>query len=162
MQCVFHNGKEVEMTGKTVQQIHLNERASFSKTITESDIYQYAGITGDFNPAHVNEIFARQTLFKTRVAHGMLSAGLISTVLGMQLPGPGAIYLEQHLVFKAPVRIGDTVTAEVRVIEIDAVKNRVRLETICTNQEGTVVLNGEALVMPPRGKTQMPMDRTAS
>uniref|UniRef100_A0A7C4MN23 MaoC family dehydratase n=1 Tax=Desulfatirhabdium butyrativorans TaxID=340467 RepID=A0A7C4MN23_9BACT len=139
------------MLGKTIQEIQVNDSASFSKTITEGDIYQYAGVTGDFNPAHVNEVFARQTLFKTRIAHGMLSAGLISTVLGMYLPGPGTIYLEQHLSFKAPVRIGDTVTATARVISVDTAKNRIRLETVCTNQDGTVVLSGEALVMPPKG-----------
>ncbi len=139
------------MIGKTIQEIQVNDSASFAKTITEGDIYQYAGVTGDFNPAHVNEVFARQTLFKTRIAHGMLSAGLISTVLGMYLPGPGTIYLEQHLQFRAPVRIGDTVTAVARVLAVDTAKNRVRLETVCTNQDGTVVLSGEAWVMPPKG-----------
>ena len=93
---------------------------------------------------------ARSTFFKTRIAHGMLSAGFISAVLGMQLPGPGTIYMRQELSFRAAVRIGDTITARAEVIEINVEKNRVRLKTTCVNQEGTLVVDGEALVSPPR------------
>jgi len=137
------------MHGKTIDQIKVGDQAAVSKTISESDVYLYAGITGDLNPAHVNEAYAEQTFFKTRIAHGMLSAGFVSALLGMHLPGPGTIYLQQSLSFKAPVKIGDTLTATVTVIEVIAEKNRLRLQTVCENQEGTVVLDGEALVSPP-------------
>ncbi len=138
------------MQGKTIDELELGQSARFSKTISESDVYLYAGITGDFNPAHINQAYAENTGFKTRIAHGMLTAGFISNLLGTQLPGPGSIYLQQTLNFKAPVVIGDTVTATVEVIEILTEKKRVRLKTVCTNQEGTVVLDGEAFVSPPR------------
>ncbi|MBI4961708.1 MAG: MaoC family dehydratase [Desulfomonile tiedjei] len=138
------------MTGKSIVELKVGEAAEFSKTVSESDVYLYAGVTGDFNPAHVNEAYAGETFFKTRIAHGMLTAGFISTILGTKLPGPGTIYLRQELNFLAPVRIGDTVTAKVEVIEIISEKNRVRLKTTCVNQEGTQVLDGEALVSPPK------------
>jgi 3-hydroxybutyryl-CoA dehydratase len=141
--------KESTMTGKTYDQIHIGDSAEFSKTFSEADIYLYAGISGDFNPAHINETYARKTYFKTRIAHGMLSAGLISAVIGTQLPGPGSIYMQQTLSFLAPVYMGDTVTARVEVMEkID--KKKVRLKTICLNQDGVIVLEGEAVVSPPR------------
>ncbi len=140
------------MTGKTIEQIKLGDTAYFSKTVSESDVYLYAGITGDLNPAHINEAHAKNTFFKTRIAHGLLTAGFISSVLGMQLPGPGTIYMRQSLNFLAPVRFGDTITAKVEVVEVIAEKNRVRLKTTCTNQEGTVVLDGEAMVSPPKAK----------
>lgn len=139
------------MSQYTIEQLEAGQQASFTKTVTESDVYLYAGITGDLNPAHVNEEYAKGTRFGTRIAHGMLSGGFISAVIGMQLPGPGTIYLGQSLKFVAPVRIGDTVTATVTVREIDSAKNRVTLDTVCTNQEGTVLITGEALAMPPRG-----------
>ena len=140
------------MIGKTIDQIRLNETAEFSKTISESDVYLYAGVTGDFNPAHINEEYARETFFKTRIAHGMLAAGLISTVLGTCLPGPGTVYVRQELNFLAPVRIGDTVTARVEVIEIMTEKKQVRFRTTCSTQNGTLVLDGEAIISPPRPK----------
>jgi 3-hydroxybutyryl-CoA dehydratase len=136
--------------GKTIDQMKVGDAAEFAKTVTETDIYLYAGITGDFNPAHLNEAYAKNTFFKTRIAHGMLTAGFISAILGTQLPGPGAIYMKQELSFLAPVRIGDTITARVEVIELIAEKNRARLKTTCTNQDNVVVLDGEALVMPPK------------
>jgi 3-hydroxybutyryl-CoA dehydratase len=138
------------MQGKSIAELKVGDTAEFSKTISETDVYLYAGVSGDLNPAHINESYAQKTFFKTRIAHGMLSAGFISAVLGMQLPGPGTIYLRQELNFKAPVRIGDTVTARAEVMEIILEKNRVRLKTTCINQEGTVVLDGEALVSPPK------------
>jgi 3-hydroxybutyryl-CoA dehydratase len=140
------------MIGKTIDQLTVGESATFSKTVSESDVYLYAGITGDLNPAHVDEVYASKTFFKTRIAHGMLSAGFISAILGTRLPGPGTVYMGQTLKFMAPVRIGDTITARAKVTEIMAEKNRVRLETVCENQEGTVVLSGEALVSPPKMK----------
>ena len=138
------------MIGKTIDKLNIGDTAEFAKTVSESDIYLYAGITGDFNPAHINEDYAKNTFFKTRIAHGMLSAGFISTVIGNELPGTGSIYVKQDLRFLAPVRIGDTITARVEVIEIMDGKNRVRLKTICVNQEGTQVLDGEAIVSPPK------------
>ena len=140
------------MIGKTIDEITLNETAEFTKTISESDVYLYAGVTGDFNPAHINEEYAKQTFFKTRIVHGMLAAGLISAVVGMRLPGPGTVYVRQELDFLAPIRIGDTVTARVEVIEIMTAKKQLRLKTTCSNQDGTVVVDGEATVSAPRPK----------
>jgi 3-hydroxybutyryl-CoA dehydratase len=141
--------KGVIMIGKTYDEIQVGEKVEFSKTISESDVYLYAGLAGDFNPAHVNESYARNTYFKTRIAHGMLIAGLISAVIGTRLPGPGTIYVKQTLNFLAPVHIGDTITASVEVVEKLA-KKKVRLTTLCANQDGKIVLDGEALVSPPR------------
>jgi 3-hydroxybutyryl-CoA dehydratase len=138
------------MIGKTIDTINLGDAAEFTKTVTETDVYLYAGITGDMNPAHINESYASGTFFKSRIAHGMLSAGFISAILGMQLPGPGTIYIRQEVNFIAPVRMGDTITARVEVIEIIREKNRLRLRTTCRNQAGTVILDGEALVSPPK------------
>lgn len=138
------------MLGKLIEEIKVGDSAQFSKTISENDIYLYAGITGDFNPAHVNEEYAKNTYFKTRIAHGMLSAGLISTILGTMLPGPGTIYIKQDLRFLAPVHIGDTITACADVIEVVEEKNRVILKTYCINQDSDVVLDGEAMVSPPK------------
>ncbi len=140
------------MAGKSIEQIKVGDAAEFAKTVTETDVYLYAGITGDLNPAHLNEAYAKGTFFKSRIAHGMLTAGFISSILGMQLPGPGTIYMRQSLSFLAPVRFGDTITARAEVVEVIAEKNRVRLKTTCTNQDGTVVLDGEALVSPPKAK----------
>ncbi|MBW1924325.1 MAG: MaoC family dehydratase [Deltaproteobacteria bacterium] len=140
------------MIGKTIDQIMPGDAAQFTKTVSEADVYLYAGITGDHNPAHVNEEYAKKTFFKTRIAHGMLSAGFVSTVLGTLLPGPGTIYLRQELNFRAPVRLGDTITARVEAEEVDRDKNRVRFKTTCTNQEGTLVLDGHAVVSPPKAK----------
>ena len=137
------------MQGKTLQELALGQSAQVSKTISETDVYLFAGITGDLNPAHINQQYAEETRFGGRIAHGMLSAGLISAVIGMQLPGPGTIYVKQDLKFLSPVRIGDTVTATVTVKELDPDRNRAVLETICENQAGTKLIEGQALVMPP-------------
>jgi len=138
------------MIGKTFDQLTIGDSDRFSKTVTDTDIYLFAGVTGDFNPAHIDEAYAQGTFFKTRIAHGMLSAGFISAVIGTRLPGPGTVYMRQTLDFLAPVRIGDTVTATVEVIEKMEDKKRIRLKTTCVNQEGTRILDGEALVSPPR------------
>ncbi|WP_260471924.1 MaoC family dehydratase [Bacillus sp. HMF5848] len=132
--------------------IAIGTKASISKTIAECDIYSFAGITGDFNPAHIDEEYAKTTPFQTRVAHGMLTGGLISAVLGMKLPGPGAIYVGQQLRFKKPVMIGDTVTAEVEAIElVDKGKYQLLvLRTNCFNQRGEIVVEGMAEVIPPQ------------
>ena len=133
----------------TINEMTVGQQASFTKTVTETDVYLFAGITGDLNPAHINQVASEKTMFKGRIAHGMLSAGFISNVLGMKLPGPGTIYLSQELKFTKPVYIGDTVTATATVIEKIEAKNRLILETICTNQKGDVVIKGQAVVMPP-------------
>ena len=138
------------MIGKTIEQLQVGDTAQFAKTVSESDIYLFAGITGDLNPAHINEDYAKNTFFETRIAHGMLTASFISTVIGTMLPGPGTIYMRQEVNFLAPVKIGDTVNAIVEVLEIEADKKRVRLKTYCVNQDDTTVVDGEALVSPPR------------
>ncbi|MFW2501784.1 MaoC family dehydratase [Clostridium diolis] len=138
------------MKGLTIKELKIGDKASFQKTITETDVYLYAGITGDLNPAHINQVESEKTMFQGRIAHGMLTAGLVSAVLGMQLPGPGSIYLRQELKFTAPVKIGDTIKAEVEVIERIEDKNRIKLSTICTNQDGVQVLKGIATIMPPK------------
>ena len=138
------------MIGLSIDQLSIGQSATFSKTISESDVYLFAGVTGDVNPAHINEAYASGTHFKTRIAHGMLSAGLISAVLGTQLPGPGSIYLSQTLQFIAPVYIGDTITATATVKELLPQRNRAVVKTVCTNQDGAVVVQGEATLLPPQ------------
>ncbi len=138
------------MNGLNINELTVGQKASFSKTITETDVYLFAGVSGDINPAHVNEEYSKNTFFKGRIVHGMLSASLISAVIGMQLPGPGTIYSSQTLKFTAPVRFGDTITANAEVAEILTEKNRVILKTYCTNQDGVVVMTGEAVVLPPK------------
>lgn len=130
--------------------ISLGDRASFSKTISESDVYSFAGLTGDFNGIHINRVEAENSIFKDRVAHGILVSGLISTVIGMYLPGPGTIYLGQELKFVAPVYINDTVTAYVEVVEIDDVKKRATLKTTVINQNKVNVIEGYAKVKLPK------------
>ena len=138
------------MKGITISEMKVGDSASFTKTVSEHDVYTYAGVSGDFNPAHVNEVEAQKGMFGKRIAHGMLSAGFISTVLGTQLPGPGTIYMGQELRFTKPVFFGDTITATVTVAELIPEKNRAKLETVCTNQNGEVVISGFATVMPPK------------
>lgn len=138
------------LLGKTIKEISLGDKAEYSRTVTETDVVLFGGISGDLNPAHFNEHYAKDTFFKGRIAHGMLTAGYISTVLGMQLPGPGTIYLGQELKFTAPVRFGDTVTATVEAIDINVEKNIVIFETICKNQNGDIVVKGKATVKPPK------------
>lgn len=138
------------MKGKTINDMSIGQVAYFQKTITETDVYLYAGITGDINPAHINQVEAESSMFGARIAHGMLTAGLVSAVLGVQLPGPGTIYLGQELKFTAPVYFGDTIKATLRVLELNIEKNKAILETICTNQNDKIVLKGIATVMPPK------------
>ena len=129
-----------------IDEIHVGDVAELAKTVTESDIVLFAGVTGDFNAVHIDAEVAKKSVFGERIAHGMLSAGFISAVLGMRLPGSGSIYLSQTLRFTKPVRIGDTVTARVEVLEVLTAKRRVRLATSCRNQTGEVVVDGEAVV----------------
>jgi 3-hydroxybutyryl-CoA dehydratase len=132
------------------EDLALGQTASLGKTITEADILLFAAVSTDVNPVHINAELARASIFGERVAHGMLSAGLISTVLGTRLPGPGTIYLGQTLRFRAPVRIGDTVTATVEITALDSQKKRATLKTVCT-VDGKAVIEGEALVQVPSG-----------
>lgn len=131
-----------------IQDLKPGMSASIGKTVTEADIVLFAGISTDVNPAHLDEEYAKGTMFGGRIAHGMLSAGFISAVLANHLPGPGTIYLSQTLKFKAPVRPGDTVRATVTVREVMLEKNRVILDTVCT-VAGKTVIEGECLMMPP-------------
>ena len=134
--------------GKTIDQLNIGDRASISKQITERDVIRFAELTGDINPIHMDRFYAQETIFGERIAHGILTASLISAVLGIKLPGPGNIYVSQSLKFRAPVRFGDVIEAEVEVIEKIPERNRVRLRTTCRNQDDTVVLEGEAVVIP--------------
>lgn len=138
------------MKGKTIKELKIGDKAQFQKTITETDVYLFAGISGDNNPAHLNDVEAKKTIFKERIVHGMLTSSLISAVLGTQLPGPGTIYLGQDLKFLLPVRFGDTILAEVEVYEINEDKNIIKLITNCYNQESDIVIKGIATVIPPK------------
>ncbi|HVE77681.1 MAG TPA: MaoC family dehydratase [Gemmatimonadaceae bacterium] len=134
-----------------IGELSVGMSAEHAKTVTDADVVLFAGVTGDFNPVHVDEVAAARSMFGGRIAHGMLGAGLISAVIAMKLPGPGTIYLSQSLRFTKPVRIGDTVTARVEVAEVIPAKKRVRLLTSCRNQGGDTVIDGEATVMVPDG-----------
>ena len=130
-----------------IMKIKPGDTASVSKTITDDDIHKFADVSGDHNPLHLNDEFARTTRFGRRIAHGMLTASLISSVIANQLPGQGSIYLSQTLQFIAPVFPDDTVTARVTVVSVRADQPIVKLETICTNQRDEVVIKGEATVL---------------
>ena len=134
-----------------IAELSVGANAETSKTITSEDILSFAQATGDFNPVHIDDEAAKKSPFGERIAHGMLSAGLISAVLGMKLPGPGVIYMSQSLRFVRPVKIGDTITARAEVTEVMTAKKRAKLATTCRNQKGEMVLEGEALVMVPDG-----------
>ena len=136
------------LDGYYIEDLEEGMSASFGKTITDADILMFAGVSGDTNPVHLNEEFALGTPFQGRIAHGMLTASLISTVLGTKLPGPGAIYLAQTLKFKAPVKIGDTVVTRCTIKELNAEKRKVKFDTICTVR-GKTVVEGEADIMVP-------------
>jgi 3-hydroxybutyryl-CoA dehydratase len=136
------------VSGYVFEDLSVGQSASLGKTITEADILMFAAVSMDTNPVHVNAEVAAESVFKQRIAHGMLSAGLISAVLGTRLPGPGTIYMGQTLRFRAPVKIGDTVTAIAEVTALDPEKKRVTLKTVCT-VAGKVVIEGEATVLAP-------------
>ncbi len=136
-----------ELNGYDFEDLTVGMTATFAKTITEADIVLFASVSGDNNAMHINEEFAQTTQFKGRIAHGMLSASVISAAIAGRLPGPGTIYLSQNLRFKAPVRPGDTVHAIVTIKELLPEKRRVSLSTVCT-VGGKVVIDGDALVMP--------------
>jgi 3-hydroxybutyryl-CoA dehydratase len=135
----------------TYDEIQPGDSATFTKTLSESDIYLFAGITGDLNPAHVDAVTAASGMFKQRIAHGMLTGSFVSTVLAMKLPGPGTIYVGQELQFRGPVFIGDTVTAKVECTEKLEQRRWVKFTTTVTNQDGKLVVDGVATVIPPAG-----------
>jgi 3-hydroxybutyryl-CoA dehydratase len=134
--------------GVFFEDLSVGQEASLSTTVSEADIVAFAEISGDKNPVHIDAQYAAGTMFKERIAHGMLSAAYISAVFGMKLPGPGAIYISQTLNFKAPVKIGDTVVTTVKVIELVPEKKRARFETVCS-VNGKAVVQGEAVLMVP-------------
>jgi 3-hydroxybutyryl-CoA dehydratase len=136
--------------GKSIHELKVGDSAQISKMITEEVINDFARSTGDFNPIHLDQSYAEKTSFKGRIAHGLLSVGLLSTVLGNILPGHGTIYLSQEVKFLAPVRIGDTLTARVEVMELVAEKNRAKFRTTCMNQDRKEVVDGAAWVIPPK------------
>lgn len=135
-------------SGYALEDLSIGMSATYERTVTEGDVVKFAQISGDYNPVHLDEDFARRTRFKGRIVHGMLSASFLSTVIASRLPGPGTIYLTQNLSFRAPVRIGDRVEARVTVTDIIREKARVVLKTVCRVGE-TVVIDGDALVMVP-------------
>jgi 3-hydroxybutyryl-CoA dehydratase len=127
----------------------VGDSAEFTKIFSEEDVFLFAGITGDRNPVHTSKEFAAKTRFKERIAHGLLAAGTISAAIGTKLPGPGCLYLSQTLEFKAPVFLGDEVTARVEIVEVISEK-RLRMKTRCFNQDNVLVIEGEAIIVPPR------------
>ena len=130
-----------------MKKYQIGNRSTFTKTISESDVYIFAGITGDFNPLHIDKVASEKSIFKERIAHGILVSGLISTVIGMQMPGPGTIYMEQNTRFLKPVKIGDTVTAVVEISEIiNDAKSIIKLSTDVYNQKDEKVISGYAIV----------------
>ncbi len=137
------------MPGLYFEDLRIGQGASMLRTVTEADVIAFAAVSGDENPVHLDEAYAAQTAFKTRIAHGMLSASYISALLGTRLPGPGAIYLSQSLNFRRPVRLGVTVEARVEITALDPSKSRVTLDCVC-NVEGKTVLEGQAVVLAPR------------
>jgi uncharacterized OB-fold protein/acyl dehydratase len=151
--AIDHFAPEVSPTdyelGHSYDELEIGMSATFTKTISETDVYLFAGISGDFNPMHVNEEFAKTTPFGTRIAHGALPYSLIAPVLGMKLPGLGTVALEMSVRFKAPTYFGDTITAKATVSEKLEAKRRVRMECVWTNQDGKVVATGHAVVIPP-------------
>jgi 3-hydroxybutyryl-CoA dehydratase len=138
------------MIGKTIADLAPGDRAELTKVVEDDDVAAFVDAVGDYNPVHSDPEYAAATPFKQPIAPGIFTAGLISAVIGTQLPGPGAIYLSQSLKFVKPVKFGDTITARVEVIEVIGERNRIRLQTVCTNQRGEEVLSGEAWVMPSR------------
>ncbi len=135
-------------TAKYFEDLEVGQEASMSRTVSEADIVAYAALSGDYNPVHLDREYAAKTIFKERIAHGILAAGYISALFGMKLPGPGSIYISQTLSFRAPVKIGDKVESRVKLVELIADKKRARFDCVCT-VDGKPVLTGEAVLMVP-------------
>jgi 3-hydroxybutyryl-CoA dehydratase len=143
------------LKSKTFKELEIGDQGQFTKTVTERDIILFGETSGDVNPVHFDEAYASKTLFKGRIAHGMWSASLISTCIGTVMPGPGSIYLGQTLDFKLPVRLGDTLTALVTIDQKIDAKKILIIDCVVTNQNGEVVVCGEAKVMPPRKSAEL-------
>ena len=141
-------GAVMAKAGMFIEDLKVGQTGEMTKTVTERDIQMFAEVSGDTNPVHLDEAYAKTTMFKTRIAHGMLGAAFISAVFGTVMPGPGTIYMSQNLRFKAPVKIGDAVTAKCTVTEIDLTKKRVKFDTQCL-VGGKPVIEGDALLMVP-------------
>lgn len=138
------------MIGKTIAELAPGDSAEIVRRVAMDDIGEFVEAVGDYNPIHSDRDFAAMTSFREPIAPGVFTAGLISAVIGTRLPGPGAIYLSQSLKFSKPVKVGDTITARVEILEVIGDRNRIRLSTVCRNQRGEEVLSGEAWVMPSR------------
>ena len=138
--------------GKTINEMKVGDSAHQRKVVTEKDVELFGEVSNDYNPVHFDGEYASKTMFKKRIAHGMLVGSLFSKVFGMDLPGEGAIYVTQTLRFRRPVFLGDEIKAEVTVKELDKEKNRAYFDCVAYNQEGERVVVGEACMMPPRGK----------
>jgi acyl dehydratase len=144
-----------QLKSKTFKELEIGDQGQFTKTVTERDIILFGETSGDVNPVHFDEAYASKTLFKGRIAHGMWSASLISTCIGTVMPGPGSIYLGQTLDFKLPVRLGDTLTALVTIDQKIDAKKLLIIDCVVSNQNGEVVVCGEAKVMPPRKSAEL-------
>ncbi|MBI3630276.1 MAG: MaoC family dehydratase [Candidatus Rokubacteria bacterium] len=138
------------MTGKTIAALSEGDHAELTRVVEQADVEAFVDAVGDYNPLHSDPEYAATTMFKAPIAPGIFTAGMISAVIGTQLPGPGAVYLSQDLKFLKPVKPGDTITARVEVVELIRDRNRIRLKTVCANQRGEEVLTGEAWVLPSR------------
>ena len=143
-----HRSGTGSLFGYTFEELSVGMTEIYGKTVTEADVVLFAGISGDINPVHLNHEFASETMFEGRIAHGMLTASFISTAIGTKLPGPGCIYVTQNLKFRAPVRVGDTVRAQVTVTGLDPARRMVSLKTVCTVGE-RVVIDGDATILVP-------------
>ncbi|MFW9927835.1 MAG: MaoC family dehydratase [Candidatus Thorarchaeota archaeon] len=141
------------MEVKSYEDIEIGQKDSLTHTITTEDIELFGKLSGDYNPVHFNDEFAKKTIFKGRIAHGLLSGAFISTLLANKLPGPGSVYLKQEFIFKKPVKIGDKITVQAEVVNKFDDKKHILLKTYCTNQNGEIVLDGEALVTIMRLET---------
>lgn len=141
--------RDPSINGFSYDELKVGDTAYYSKTISESDVYQFAGVTGDFNPAHTNEA-SPHPLFGTRICHGALSGGLVSAALGMKMPGQGCLYLSQHSKFVKAVKFGDTITVKLELTKKDDEKKRVYISTECYNQRDELVLTGEAVILPKK------------
>lgn len=144
-----------QLENLTFDELKIGQTAVYEKTLTEDDLVLFAAVSGDVNPVHLDAGFASNTVFRERIAHGMYTGGLISAALAMKLPGPGTIYLGQTLKFERPVKLGDTITVSLKVLEKTAGKNFVTLDTTATNQHGKTVVSGTATVLAPTEKTIM-------
>ena len=138
------------MIGKTIGELTPGDHAEIVQTVTHAHIASFIDAVGDFNPVHSDPVYAAGTPFKEPIAPGIYTAGLVSAVIGTRLPGPGAVYVSQSLKFMKPVKAGDTITARVEVLEVIRERNRIRMQTTCTNQRNEEVLSGEAWVMPSK------------